>query len=79
MWLCIDILPLLSPLPPPLTPPTPLPALCVVGNKSDLFDQREVSRERGEEFAHQLGAMFTETSAANNIGKINTEPIQQHG
>lgn len=44
-------------------------ALCVVGNKSDLYDQREVSREKGEEFAHQLGAMFTETSAANNIGK----------
>lgn len=43
-------------------------ALCVVGNKSDLLDQREVSRERGEDFAHQLGAMFTETSAANNIG-----------
>ena len=40
----------------------------MVGNKSDLFDQREVNRERGEEFAHQLGAMFTETSAANNIG-----------
>lgn len=43
-------------------------ALCVVGNKCDLIDQRQVSRERGEEFAHNLGAMFTETSAANNLG-----------
>ena len=44
-------------------------ALCVVGNKSDLSDQREVSRDKGEKFAHQLGAMFTETSAANNSGE----------
>ena len=43
--------------------------MCVVGNKCDLFDQREVSRDKGEEFAHQLGAMFTETSAADNIGR----------
>lgn len=43
-------------------------ALCVVGNKSDLAEQRQVSRDRGEEFAHQLGAMFSETSAASNAG-----------
>jgi len=43
-------------------------ALCVVGNKCDLTEQREISREKGEEFAHQLGAMFTETSASSNIG-----------
>ena len=45
------------------------PALCVVGNKCDLVDEREVTREKGEEFAHELGAMFTETSAAENIGE----------
>ena len=26
-------------------------------------------KDRGEEFAHQLGAMFTETSAAENMGE----------
>ena len=42
--------------------------MSVVGNKLDLSDKRAVSRDRGEEFAHSLGAMFTETSAADNIG-----------
>ena len=44
-------------------------AICVIGNKMDLSAQREVSRERGEEFAHQIGAMYTETSAAENTGE----------
>ncbi len=44
-------------------------ALCVIGNKMDLSAQREVSRERGEEFAHRIGAMYTETSAAENTGE----------
>lgn len=44
-------------------------ALCVVGNKIDLSAERRVRRESGEEFAHQIGAMYTETSAAENIGK----------
>nr|ABD65440.1 Rab21-like [Suberites domuncula] len=43
-------------------------SLCVVGNKCDLSGEREVSREQGLEFAHQIGAMFTETSAAQNSG-----------
>ena len=34
----------------------------------DLSAQREVSREKGEEFAHRIGAMYTETSAAENTG-----------
>lgn len=45
-------------------------ALCVVGNKTDLSDRRQVSREKGEEFAHQIGAMYTETSAADNTGEL---------
>ena len=45
-------------------------ALCVVGNKCDLSDQREISRDRGEKFAHQLGAMFSETSAATSTGRL---------
>lgn len=43
-------------------------ALCVVGNKCDLTGEREVPKDRGETFAHQLGALFTETSAAENMG-----------
>ena len=41
-------------------------AMSVVGNKSDLEDSRQVPRDKGEVFAHTLGAMFTETSV--NIG-----------
>ena len=40
----------------------------MVGNKCDLAGEREVSREQGLDFAHQIGAMFTETSAARNSG-----------
>ena len=46
-------------------------ALSIIGNKSDLEDKREVSTEKGEEFAYSLGASFSETSAANNIGMWN--------
>ena len=44
---------------------------CVVGNKSD---QREISGERREDFDHQLGAMFTKTSAASNTGTWHSNP-----
>ena len=43
-------------------------ATCIIGNKSDLEDQRQVSRSSGEEFAHSLGAMFFETSALDDEG-----------
>ena len=42
--------------------------MSVVSNKSDLKDSRQVPCDRGEVFAHTLGAMFTETSASDNIG-----------
>ena len=45
-------------------------ALCVVGNKCDLSGEREVSRDQGLDFAHQIGAMFTETSASQNTGNL---------
>ena len=35
----------------------------VVGNKVDLFNNCEVQKEEGEEFANEIGALFTETSA----------------
>ena len=46
-------------------------ALSIIGNKTDLSDDyRQVKMDRGVAFAHSLGAMFTETSAAQNKGKI---------
>uniref|UniRef100_A0A1X7TP29 Uncharacterized protein n=1 Tax=Amphimedon queenslandica TaxID=400682 RepID=A0A1X7TP29_AMPQE len=44
-------------------------SISVVANKIDLSDSnRQVTMNRGVTFAHSLGAMFTETSAAQNIG-----------
>ena len=43
----------------------------LIGNKSDLEDRREVSKEQGEEKAKSTGCAFMETSAlsGNNIEK----------
>jgi len=38
----------------------------LVGNKSDLEDERQVSYEQGEEFAKEIGMQFLETSAKND-------------
>lgn len=38
----------------------------LVGNKSDLESQRQVTFEEGKEFADSLGVQFLETSAKNN-------------
>ena len=37
--------------------------IMLVGNKTDLSDQRQVSVEEGEEKANELGVLFIETSA----------------
>ena len=41
----------------------------MIGNKVDLEEKREVSKDEGQEFADQNGLMFLETSAktAQNI------------
>jgi small GTP-binding protein len=46
--------------------------MILVGNKSDLENQRVVSREDGEELAKELGVPFFETSAqsGNNCDEI---------
>jgi len=46
--------------------------LILVGNKCDLLDRRQVSRERGEELAQSFGCQFYESSAKN---KINVEQV----
>ena len=38
----------------------------LVGNKSDLNDKRQVSKERGKQLADSYGIPFLETSAKSN-------------
>ena len=42
--------------------------LVLVGNKSDLSDNREVSFEEAEKFAKDINIKYFETSAEKNIG-----------
>ena len=42
--------------------------LAVVANKNDLYEEREVEDEIGEEFANQIGAIFGSTSAKEDSG-----------
>mmetsp|Transcript_10838 Transcript_10838/g.29496 ORF Transcript_10838/g.29496 Transcript_10838/m.29496 type:complete len:214 (-) Transcript_10838:92-733(-) len=46
--------------------------VALVGNKSDLEDQREVSTEEGRQQAEELGVTFAETSAklGNNVSAL---------
>jgi len=39
------------------------PAIVLVGNKTDLIDQRVITTERGQELADKWGCAFVETSA----------------
>ena len=49
--------------------------ICIVGNKSDLTQEREVTREEVETFANAAGAIFVESSAktGDNIHDIFKE------
>ena len=53
--------------------------LLLIGNKSDLKDQREVSYEEGEAYAKEHNMLFLETSAktGNNIGDIFEKSLNQ--
>ncbi|PIK47673.1 putative ras-related protein [Apostichopus japonicus] len=46
---------------------TPI-VMCVLGNKCDLAEQRQVPLEEGVQFAASIGALFFETSALTNDG-----------
>lgn len=45
--------------------------IAVVGNKSDLEDQRQVEESAGREFAKEISGIFSETSAKDTTGGIN--------
>ena len=40
----------------------------IAGNKSDLFEDEEVSEKEAENFAQSVGAIFQLTSCKNNVG-----------
>jgi small GTP-binding protein len=42
--------------------------LAIAANKSDLYEERQVENETGEEFAKSINAIFVETSAKNDSG-----------
>eukprot|EP01105_Mastigella_eilhardi_P025791 TRINITY_DN7139_c0_g1_i1.p1 TRINITY_DN7139_c0_g1~~TRINITY_DN7139_c0_g1_i1.p1 ORF type:complete len:205 (+),score=64.38 TRINITY_DN7139_c0_g1_i1:60-617(+) len=42
--------------------------IVLVGNKSDLASQRQVTTEEGQQLAEELHTLFIETSAKNNTG-----------
>lgn len=39
----------------------------ILGNKCDIQDRRQVSRDRGEQLAIEYGIKFTETSAKTSV------------
>ena len=42
--------------------------IAIAANKSDLYEERQVQNETGEEFAKSINAIFVETSAKNDSG-----------
>jgi Ras-related protein Rab-18 len=43
-------------------------AKIIVGNKTDKENDRQVSRQEGEQLARKMGTLFIETSAKANTG-----------
>ena len=42
--------------------------MAVAANKSDLYEEKQVEENEGEEFAKSIGAIFALTSAKNDVG-----------
>jgi len=42
--------------------------IAIAANKSDLYEEKQVPNEKGEEFANSIGAIFASTSAKNDSG-----------
>ena len=45
--------------------------IAIAANKCDLYEERQVSDEEGEQFAKNVGAFFASTSAKNDNGITN--------
>ena len=45
--------------------------IAIAANKCDLYEERKVSDEEGEQFAKSIGAFFASTSAKNDSGITN--------
>ena len=45
--------------------------IAIAANKCDLYEERQVSDEEGEQFAKNVGAFFASTSAKNDSGITN--------
>lgn len=45
--------------------------MCVIGNKTDLCDDRKVSKEEASEYAESIGGFYFECSAASDHGRIS--------
>ena len=48
-----------------------MPILAVVANKGHKYEYEEVSYEEGKSFAHEIGAIFQESSKLSNFGINN--------
>ena len=48
--------------------PTENLILAIAGNKCDLYEERQVENEEGEDYAKSVNAIFVETSAKNDSG-----------
>ena len=42
--------------------------ICIIGNKTDMADEREIPTSTGQEFAQSVRALFTETTAKDSKG-----------
>jgi len=53
--------------------------LVVVGNKKDLADNRQVTFESAQQFAHSLGSPYVETSAktGENVERVFQDVVRQ--
>ena len=47
-------------------------SLCLIGNKCDLEEHRQVTTEEGKSYAESINAIFIETSAKENTGRVTT-------
>ena len=47
--------------------PVDVKNIMILGNKCDMEEKRQISKEQGEAFAKENGLSFLETSAKNNV------------